>query len=227
MMDYILDYLENEGVQIESGQEQHKLENGIRMYLEENGIDTSETRPYFRRFVDAHLTLIDKDDLKSYFIAFPQLSKVKQIAIEYKNDGSVDSNRVEELYKLMSALHCMSLGEKYVPAIEIREILGKYTEDLLNSADELKSKHIIIEKYISEELGRGIDDKFLLKKCNEILDTSNKLLKKLSRYNDAKHIRCNRYKDMYTIYSLITDAYRTSVIMQDYITQLRRNEFSA
>jgi hypothetical protein len=127
MMDYILDYLENEGVQIESGQEQHKLENGIRMYLEENGIDTSETRPYFRRFVDAHLTLIDKDDLKSYFIAFPQLSKVKQIAIEYKNDGSVDSNRVEELYKLMSVLHCMSLGEKYVPAIEIREILGKYS----------------------------------------------------------------------------------------------------
>lgn len=127
MMDYILDYLENEGVQVESSQEQHQLEDGIRMYLEENGIDTSESRPYFRRFVDAHLTLIDKKDLKSYFIAFPQLSKVKQIAIEYKNDGFVDVKRVDELYKLMSDLHGMNLGEKYVPAIEIREILGKYS----------------------------------------------------------------------------------------------------
>lgn len=127
MMDYILDYLDNEGVQVESSQEQHQLENGIRMYLEENGIDTSEARPYFRRFVDAHLNLIDKEDLKSYFIAFPQMSKVKQIAIEYKNDGSVDAKRVKELYRLMSELHCMKLGEKYVPAIEIREILGKYS----------------------------------------------------------------------------------------------------
>lgn len=127
MMDYILDYLENKGVQVESSQEQHELENGIKMYLEENGIDTSEVRPYFRRFVDAHLLLIDKEDLKSYFIAFPKLSKVKQIAIEYKSDGSVGSKRVEELYKLMLELHCMSLGEKYVPAIEIREILGKYS----------------------------------------------------------------------------------------------------
>lgn len=127
MIDYIFDYLENEGVQVESTQEQHQLEDGIRMYLEENGIDTSESRPYFRRFVDAHLTLIDKEDFKSYFIAFPQLSKVKQIAIEYKNDGSVDAKRVEELYKLMSELHCMKLEEKYVPVIEIREILGKYS----------------------------------------------------------------------------------------------------
>lgn len=127
MMDYILDYLENEGVQVESSQEQHELENGIKMYLEENGIDTSEARPYFRRFVDAHLSLIDKEDLKLYFIVFPKLSKVKQIAIEYKTDCSVGSKRVEELYKLMSELHCVSLGEKYVPAIEIREILGKYS----------------------------------------------------------------------------------------------------
>lgn len=127
MMDYILDYLDNEGVQVESSQEQHQLENGIRMYLEENGIDTSEARPYFRRFVDAHLNLIDKKDLKSYFIAFPQMSKVKQIAIEYKNDGFVDAKRVKELYRLMSELRCTKLGEKYVPAIEIREILGKYS----------------------------------------------------------------------------------------------------
>lgn len=127
MMEYILDYLENEGVHVESNQEQLDLENGIKLYLEENGIDLSENRKYFIRFVDAHLELIDKKDLKSYFIGFPKLSQVKQIAIEYKYDGLVETKRVEELYKLMSDLHCTGLGEKYVPSIEIREILGKYS----------------------------------------------------------------------------------------------------
>lgn len=127
MMEYILDYLENAGVCAESEQEQFALEDGITMYLVENGIDPSENRKYFTRFVDAHLALIDKEDLKIYFIEFPKLSQVKQIAIEYKCDGSVENDRVKELYTLMSELHNVGIGEKYVPAIEIREILGKYS----------------------------------------------------------------------------------------------------
>lgn len=127
MMEYILDYLENAGVCAESEQEQIGLENGITMYLVENGIDQLEYRKYFTRFVDAHLALIDKEDLKTYFIEFPKLSQVKQIAIEYKCDGSVGNDRVKELYTLMSELHNAGIGEKYVPAIEIREILGKYS----------------------------------------------------------------------------------------------------
>ena len=126
MIDYILDYLGRYGQNAGSAQEEQLLETGIALYLEENGIDTGETRPYFRKYVGDHLKHIDPDDLKTYFIRYSAISGVRQIAMEWVYDGAVAPERAEELCVLMTLLHAAGLGEKYIPSVEVREILGHY-----------------------------------------------------------------------------------------------------
>lgn len=127
MIEYILNYMESRGQFVSSSAEAEAVENGIRMYLEENGIDPEEKRGYFRRYIDRHLALIEPADLKSYFAEYLTLSKVKQIAIEQSWDGTVPQERVAELYTLMTRLNDAGLHNKYVPAVEIKAILGRYS----------------------------------------------------------------------------------------------------
>lgn len=67
-----------------------------------------------------------------------------------------------------------------------------------------------------------IDDEYLLRKCQETLDSSVKLTRKLSKYKDSKDIKCIRFKEMYTIYSLISEANDKISIMRSYTTQLNK-----
>ena len=126
MMQYILDYLDIKEQFAHSKKEEDLLEKGIALYLEENGIGQEEKREYFFKYVDSHLHLIDDTDLKQYFLMYPVISQVKQIAIEQKWDGMVPEKRVSELRGLMSQLYNSGLGDKYVPVVEIKEILGRY-----------------------------------------------------------------------------------------------------
>lgn len=127
MIEYILNYLESKGQIITSAAEEAAVETGISLYLEENGIDSEEKREYFRRYIDRHLALIAPVDLKSYFVEYPTISKVKQIAIEQAWDGSVPPERVAELYTLMEKLNAAGLYNKYIPAVEVKSILGRYS----------------------------------------------------------------------------------------------------
>ena len=127
MIEYILNYLESKGQVIASAAEEAAVETGISLYLEENGIDSEEKREYFRRYIDRHLALIAPVDLKSYFVEYPTISKVKQIAIEQAWDGSVPPERVAELYTLMEKLNAAGLYNKYIPAVEVKSILGRYS----------------------------------------------------------------------------------------------------
>ena len=127
MIEYILNYLESKGQIITSAAEEAAVETGISLYLEENGIDSEEKREYFRRYIDRHLALIAPVDLKSYFVEYPTISKVKQIAIEQAWDGSVPPERVAELYTLMEKLTAAGLYNKYIPAVEVKSILGRYS----------------------------------------------------------------------------------------------------
>lgn len=127
MTEYILNYMEEKGQYMESAEEETAVEKGIRLYLEENGIDPDEQRSYFRKYVDAHLKIIDPDDLKVYFIEYDSIRKVRQIAIEQDWDGCVSKERVAELYKLMTRLNNVGLGDKYIPVDEVKIILGKYS----------------------------------------------------------------------------------------------------
>lgn len=127
MIEYILSYMESKGQIIVSAAEEAAVETGIGLYLEENGIDSEETREYFRKYVDRHLALIATADLKSYFVEYPTISKVNQIAIEQAWDGTVAPERVTELYTLMAKLNAAGLYNKYIPAVEVKSILGKYS----------------------------------------------------------------------------------------------------
>lgn len=127
MIEHILKYLELKGQIIVSAAEEAAVETGISLYLEENGIDSEEKREYFRRYVDRHLALIAPADLKSYFVEYPTISKVNQIAIEQEWDGTVPQERVTELYTLMEKLNDAGLYNKYIPAIEVKFILGRYS----------------------------------------------------------------------------------------------------
>ena len=127
MIEYILNYLELKGQIIASAAEEAAVETGISLYLEENGIDSEEKREYFRRYVDRRLALIAPADLKRYFVEYPTISKVSQIAIEQDWDGTVPQERVAELYTLMEKLNAAGLYNKYISAIEVKSILGKYS----------------------------------------------------------------------------------------------------
>jgi len=125
MIDYILDYMEEKGISADSAEENADLTAGIRLYLRENGISEEESGDYFRKYVDRHLGIIDAADLKSYFLMYPVISRVNQITIEYKTDGTVPSDRANDLYRCMEQLYLQGIGDKYVPATEIKEILGR------------------------------------------------------------------------------------------------------
>ena len=127
MIEYILDYLESKGQIIASAAEEAAVETGISLYLEENGIDLDEKREYFRRYVDRHLALITPADLIGYFVEYPTISKVNQIAIEQAWDGTVSQERVAELYTMMERLNVAALYNKYIPAVEVKSILGRYS----------------------------------------------------------------------------------------------------
>lgn len=127
MIEYILNYMESKGQILASSAEEAAVEDGIILYLEENGIDSKENWDYFRKYVDQHLALIAPTDLKSYFVEYPIISKVNQIAIEKAWDGTVAPERVTELYTLMAKLNSAGLYNKYIPAIEVKFILGKYS----------------------------------------------------------------------------------------------------
>ena len=124
MLEYILDYLANRGVYAASQGEQQQMEDGIARYLQENGLEDGNTGAYYQKYVSNHLQQISASDLKAYFLNYGLISDVNQIAIEYRCDGSLPEERIKTLYWLMEKMHACGLGEKYVPIIEVKQILG-------------------------------------------------------------------------------------------------------
>ena len=127
MIQWILDQLEEQGIWAKSQAEQDRLLEGIRLFLWENGIREEENRPYFRRYVAAHLQKIRREDLLRYFLLYPQISQARQIAAEFHEDGQLPEPRRRALYRCMEELYRQGLGSRYVPAVEIQEALGPWT----------------------------------------------------------------------------------------------------
>ena len=98
---------------------------GITRFLQENGIRLYETRDYHRSYILRLLQKIDTSDLKSYFTKFYLISEVNQIIIETRDVESVTTEQTSRLYHLMAELYAAGLGEKYVPIIEVKQILGR------------------------------------------------------------------------------------------------------
>lgn len=125
MINFVFDYLEEKGVYAFSDKEQTAMEMGIARFLQENGISIYETRDYHRSYTLKLLRKVDTVDLKQYFINFHLLSEVNQIIIETRDAETVTAEQKTHLYHLMAELHASGLGEKYVPIVEIKQILGR------------------------------------------------------------------------------------------------------
>lgn len=124
MIEFILEYLERNNVYVLNDEEQHIIEEGIRLYLLENGISDKDTGEYYEQYILRHLLTVNSKDLKHYFENYPSISGVNQIIIEYIYDGTIAEEKVTELRKMMSALYESGLNDRYVPANEVKQILG-------------------------------------------------------------------------------------------------------
>ena len=125
MINFVFDYLDENGVYAFSDKEQTAMEMGITRFLQENGIRLYETRDYHRSYILRLLQKIDTSELKSYFTKFYLISEVNQMIIETRDAESVTAAQKSRLYHLMAELHTAGLGEKYVPIIEVKQILGR------------------------------------------------------------------------------------------------------
>lgn len=94
--------------------------------------------------------------------------------------------------------------------------------DLINTADAFNNERKSIKIYLDKAESMNIKDKYLITKCEELLESSSKLAKKLTKYQNEKHIKCTRFKEMYTIYLLISEANHNISIMRSYVTQLNK-----
>lgn len=124
MIEFILEYLERNSVYAFNNEEQQKIEDGIKLYLLENGISDEDTGEYYKQYTTRHLQAVNRKDLKEYFENYPSISGVNQIVIEYTHDGTISEDRIVELRKLMSVLYESGLNDRYVPANEVKQILG-------------------------------------------------------------------------------------------------------
>lgn len=127
MIDFVLDYMEQNEQFADTQLEQEAMEQGISLYLTECGVPEDANGEYYRKYVKEHLGIISHEDLRKYFICYPTISKVNQIAIEQKVDGTISDTRRSELYQLMQLLYEQGLGERYVPNQEVKEALGEFS----------------------------------------------------------------------------------------------------
>lgn len=125
ILEFMLNYLEENEVVFMNREEQCNVTRGMKAYLKENGIDEMEEREYFKDFVSKHLEIIETNDLKDYFLAYPILSNINQIIIEYRSGMEVNIERKKELLSNLSELQLRKIGNKYVPILEINAILGE------------------------------------------------------------------------------------------------------
>ena len=126
MIDYVIDYMERQGVIFRSTEELETATVGIRLYLLENGVAETDTTDYFRQYLDRSLSRIDRRDLKQFFLSYPVISGVQQTCIVFCAKGTIPKDRKAALLNDMTTLYKMGLGEKYIPAAKVNEILGEF-----------------------------------------------------------------------------------------------------
>lgn len=125
MINYVIDYIENAGVVFDSSNELASVTEGVKLYLLENGISEIDSREYFRMYLNRSFTRIERRDMKQFFLVYPVISRVNQICIEFNANGGVSDTRKANLLSDMATLYTCGLGEKYIPSVEVKEILGR------------------------------------------------------------------------------------------------------
>lgn len=125
MINYIMERLENNNISIRSLDEKNRIEDGIKKYLEFNGISCDASGEFYKRTVDRLLEIVDVNDMKLYFINFGLIAEVHQLLSDIRNSGKATQIEVDKAYLLLTELNNCGLGHKYIPEAEIKTIFGK------------------------------------------------------------------------------------------------------
>lgn len=125
MIDFVIDYMENAGVVFYSRDELKNVTEGVRLYLFEKGIPENDNREYFREYLKRSLTRIETHEMKQFFLAYPIISRVNQICIEFRVNSTLSETRRADLLNDMSELYSCGLGYKYIPEAAVHEILRR------------------------------------------------------------------------------------------------------
>lgn len=125
MIDYIIECLENNDISIYSIEERNMVEEGIKKYLEFNGISCDATGEFYRRTVDRLLKIIDIKDMKLYFANFGYIAEAHQLLNDVRNRGKATQAEIDKAYLILTELNNCGLGYKYIPEAEIKTIIGK------------------------------------------------------------------------------------------------------
>lgn len=124
MVDYIMEYLENNDISIYSLEEKNMIEEGIKKFLDFNGISCEADGVFYQRTVDRLLERIDVEDLKLYFVNFENIAEVHQLLNDIRSSGKASQVEIDKAYSLLTKLNQCGLGYKYIPESEIKTIVG-------------------------------------------------------------------------------------------------------
>lgn len=127
MIDFVLDYCIERNALFPSDQLE-SIERGIKLFLLENGVpvEKNEYSEYFKEYIKRVLSHVDEDDIWAYMRCYPNMSKIKQLCIEYREDGFLPPEKKADLRKEMSTLYSANLGDKYLPSWDIEESLKEF-----------------------------------------------------------------------------------------------------
>ena len=125
LINYVIDHMENSGVVFCSRNELASVTEGVKLYLFENGIPENDSRDYFKTYLNRSLARIECHEMKAFFLAYPVISRVNQICIEFRVNHTLSETRKADLLNDMSELYSLGLGYKYIPATDVHEILEK------------------------------------------------------------------------------------------------------
>lgn len=123
MVDYVFDYLENKGVYASTELENNEMEQGILLFLKENGVGAEESGAYYQKYIDSSLAIIKNEDLKNYFMFYPTISQINQLILEVETNGRTFD--ITKKYWSLARKLPSGLSD-YFPATGILKIMGFY-----------------------------------------------------------------------------------------------------
>ena len=126
LTDFVLDYLEDAGVMLDSPAEHQALVEGVRLFLRENGVPEEDERVYFQKYLLRVLPRIHPLDQKAFFLHYAAISRVQQLCLTFSANGSLPDAQLAELRQDMAERYAADLGDRYVPTDAVRQLLGRF-----------------------------------------------------------------------------------------------------
>ncbi len=124
ILEFVKDYIEEKGINFLTQEDFDSTVGGIKKYLADNGIDETEEREYYQKFVSRHMKMINDRDLKGYFQAYEDISIINQLVAKARSNEELTKDDRDMLLKSYErTVYFKRMGE-YIPKDEVNLILG-------------------------------------------------------------------------------------------------------